>query len=214
MKPPVVVVRKSGRGRPRKAGPRHPSGQLVQKAEPNAKVVALRQALIGETGAARLADAENPMSLALARGWISAAQHEAGLAYARAWRRSHPQRRAPGLEETSDPATRDLRRIGEMSDAEITAAFEQVFSTASRGPPSEAELAAVRARYNGMSRAMSAAEQNEVFLCFCLGSWPQWVLQRCAGRFDTAWERKHRLLIRGLETLAGMQRQRPRATVG
>lgn len=205
------MMRRKGGGRPRKAGPRHPSGQLVQKAEPNAKVVELRRALLGEAPQARLADAEDPMSLAQARGWITAEQHQAGLRYAAAWRRSHPQHRAPGLTETAEPAARDLRRVSEMSDEEIAAAFETVFSdAASRGPPSEAEQVEARARYNAMSRAMTAAEQAEVFLCFCLASWPQWILQRCAGRFDTAWERKHRLLVSGLETLAA-RRPQPRA---
>src|SRR4051812_33435730 len=121
------MMRRKGGGRPRKAGPRHPSGQLVQKLEPNAKVVELRRALLGDSPAARLADAEDPMALALARGWINEAQHRAGEAYATAWRRSHPQRRAPGLAETPEPASRDLRTVGEMSDAEIAAAFETVF---------------------------------------------------------------------------------------
>lgn len=207
-------MRRSKGGRPRKEGPRHPSGQLVQKVEPNAKVVAMRRALLGEAPQASLADAEDPMRLALARGWIDEAQHRAGLLYASAWRRSHPQRRTPGLTETADPGARELRRVGEMSDAEIAAAFETVFcSTESRGPPSEAEQADARLRYNAMSRAMTPDEQNEVFLCFCLASWPQWILQRCAGRFDTAWERKHRLLVSGLETLAA-KRPIPRAAIG
>jgi len=203
------MMRRTGGGRPRKAGPRHPSGQLVQKVAPNARVVELRRALLGDTPKARLADAEDPMSLALARAWITPEQHQAGVRYAAAWRRSHPQRRAAGLEETVEPATRDLRRLGEMSDEEIAAAFETVFTDAAlRGPPSEAEQVEARARYNAMSRAMTAEEQAEVFLCFCLASWPQWILQRCAGRFDTAWERKHRLLVSGLETLAAKRPQR------
>ena len=149
------------------------------------------------------------MALAVARGWISEAQYRAGLAYAKAWRRSHPQRRTPGLEEMQEPAQRDPRGVAEMSDAEIAAAFDSIFSgPESRGPLSEAELAEARLRYNTLSRAISPAEQNEVFLCFCLGSWPQWILQRCAGRFDTPWERKHRLLASGLETLAAALRPR------
>jgi hypothetical protein len=186
----------------------------VQKVEPNAKVVELRRALLGDTPSARLADAEDPMALALARGWISEAQRRAGAAYAAVWRRTHPQRRAPGLAEAAEPASRDLRRLGEMSDAEIAAAFDAIFcANDAGGPPSEAELAEARLRYNTLSRAMTAAEQNEVFLCFCLASWPQWVLQRCAGRFETAWERKHRLLVSGLETLAAVRTPR-RAALG
>jgi hypothetical protein len=191
------------RGRPRKPGPRHPSGRLVQKVEPNATVLAIRRALVGEGGEMRLADAENPMALALARGWLSPAQHRAGLGYAAAWRRSHPQRRRSGLEETRAPAEVDLRRIGEMSSAELAAAFESVFLDDARpGAITEESEVEARARYNAMSRAMTSAEQNEVFLCFCLESWPQWLLQRCAGKFETPWERKRALLASGLETLS------------
>ena len=204
-------MRRRGGGRPRKDGPRHPSGQLVQKVEPNAKVVELRRALLGEAPDRRLADAEDPMSLALARGWITEAQHRAGLVYAGAWRRSHPQRRAPGLTEVQEPA-RDQRPLAAMSDAELAVAFDAVFSPAeTSGPPSEAQQVEARRRYNEMSRALTPAEQNEVFLCFCLASWPQWILQRCAGRFDTPWERKHRLLVSGLETLAAIRPRRPAA---
>ena len=203
----MIVIRKT-RGRPRKDGARHPSGQLVQKALPNAKVVEIRRALIGDGAGGRLETAEDPMTLALARGWLGAEQHRAGMAYAALWRRSHPQRRAAGLTELRE-AERDPRRIGEMNDAEIAAAFDAVLASGERdGAPSEASLVEARGRYNAMSRAMTAAEQNEVFLCFCLASWPQWILQRCAGRFETSWERKHRLLVSGLETLCGMSRPR------
>jgi hypothetical protein len=203
----MIVVKKS-RGRPRKEGARHPGGQLVQKVEPNAKVVEIRRALAGE-GAVRLESAEDPMALALARGWISAEQHRAGAAYASLWRRAHPQRRAPGLTEVDEPAIRDTRRIGEMSGAEIAAAFDAMLAKAEPSAlASEASEIEARSRYNAMCRAMTAAEQNEVFLCFCLSSWPQWLLQRCAGRFETSWERKHRLLVAGLETLAGMRGRR------
>jgi hypothetical protein len=206
------VTHRRGGGRPRKPGPRHPSGQLVQKVEPNAKVVEIRRALLGQGSAAPLAAAEDAMALALARDWISEAQHRAGIGHAAAWRRSHPQRRTRGLAEAAEPASRDLRRVGELSDAEIAQAFDAVFAGPERpGPPSEAELAEARLRYNTMSRAMTAGEQNEVFLCFCLGSWPQWLLQRCAGHFDTAWERKHRLLVSGLETLSGLRMGRAAA---
>jgi hypothetical protein len=205
----MIVIRKT-RGRPRKDGARHPSGQLVQKVEPNAKVVAIRRALAGEAGAAPLASAEDPMALALARGWITAEQHQAGQRYAALWRRAHPQRRRPVIEETSEPAARDPRRVGEMSDAEIAAAFEAALLSGGREAPSEASEAEARQRYNELSRGMTAGEQNEVFLCFCLVSWPQWLLQRCAGRFDTSWERKHRLLVGGLEALSGMLRPRRR----
>lgn len=196
--------RRSKGGRPRKTGERHACGKLIQADAPNAKVVALRQALLGPAprGQADLAAAESPMGLALARGWITEAQHRAGVAYARAWRRSHPQRRVTThlTEVPGDPAARDRRKLAELSDAELTAAFDAVLDATDRRPPETTELEA-RTRYNALSRAMTAAEQAEVFACFCLESWPQWIVQRCAGNFDTAWERKRRLLVAGLEAI-------------
>lgn len=204
-------VRRSG-GRPRKAGPRHPSGKLVQKVEPNARVLETRRALLGDPDAARaaLAQAEHPMTLALARGWISEEQHRAGEAFGAAWRLSHPQRRAPGLEELTERGDRDPRRVSEMADAEIVQAFDGVFQR--RPDPAEraeAETAA-RARYVALCRVMTSEEQNEVFLAFCLASWPQWIVQRCAGHFDTPWERRRRLLVAGLEAAASALRARRR----
>jgi len=207
-----MIIKRRSRGRPRQEGARHPGGQLVRKAEPNAKVMEIRRALAGPSACARLEAAESPMSLALARGWISPEQHRAGEVYAALWRRSHPQRRSAvsgmAAEERPEPSDRDPRAIREMTDAEIAQAFEAALMAGPEGPASEASQAEARSRYNAMSRAMTAGEQNEVFLCFCLSSWPQWVLQRCAGHFDTDWERKRRMLIGGLERLVGMNRPR------
>lgn len=187
------------KGRPRKAGPRKPCGRLVQNVEPNAKVVELRRAMLG--GNVNLADAENPMSLALNRGWITEGQHRAGMTYAIAWRRSHPQRQSGSSVQGAPERHYDPRTISQMGAAEIVEAFDLILAGTQRTASSEASQVQARARYNTMSRIMTPDEQNEVFLCFCLESWPQWILQRCAGRFDTSWERKHRLLVGGLEMI-------------
>jgi len=207
-------AKRSG-GRPRKPGPRHPSGKLVQKVEPNEKVVAQRRALLrdAQAPAGNLAAAEHPMTLALARGWISEEQHRAGEAFAQAWRLSHPQRRAPGLDELPEPAARDTRRLAELGDAEIAQAFDKAFARRTGPTDRAAAETAARARYITLCRVMTAEEQNEVFLGFCLASWPQWIVQRCAGRFDTPWERKHRLLVAGLEAAAGVLRSRRRGAL-
>lgn len=187
------------KGRPRKAGPRKPCGRLVQNVEPNAKVVELRRAMLG--GSMNIADAENPMSLALNRGWITEDQHRAGKAFATAWRRSHPTRRIIGsLPEVPDRHY-DPRPISQMSDAELVAALDIIFADTRREETSEEGEAKARERYVHMCHHMRPDEQSEVFLCFCLESWPQWILQRCASRFDTSWERKHQLLVRGLEAI-------------
>lgn len=189
------------KGRPKKSGSRHPNGKLVQKVEPNAKVVELRRAMIGPE-AVSLSSAENPMGLALERGWISEDQHRAGVTYATAYRRSHPQRRTTGLLPEAPEHHYDPRPIGQMGSAEIAVAFERILAETHRVATSDESTVEARRRYNRLSYTMQPDEQNEVFLCFCLASWPQWILQRCAGRFDTHWERKHRLLVVGLSRLA------------
>lgn len=189
------------KGRPRKSGPRKPCGRLVQKVEPNAKVVVLRRAMIGDT-VSSLASAENPMDLALHRGWITEDQHRAGSAYATAWRKSHPQNRSTGSLQEAPERHYDPRTISQMNSAEIVEAFDSILAGTHRAASSDLSQTQARERYNRMSHEMTPDEQNEVFLCFCLDSWPQWVLQRCAGRFDTDWERKRRLLVGGTEALA------------
>lgn len=74
-------------GRPRKQGERYPSGKL-KPAKPNAKVVAMRRAMLGAKDGERvdLAKAENPMDLALERGWISEKRHRAGQLFANLYR--------------------------------------------------------------------------------------------------------------------------------
>lgn len=188
------------KGRPRKAGPRKPCGRLIQKTEPNERVVEMRRAMLGDANAS-IADAENPMSVALARGWISEDQHRAGALYATAWRRSHPQNQTTGSLAEAPERHYDPRAIAQMSSAEIVEAFDSILAGTHRSEMSEASAVQARQRYNAMCNAMTPAEQSEVFLCFCLESWPQWILQRVAGRFDTSWERKNRLLISGLVQL-------------
>lgn len=190
----------SGAGRPRKEGVRHPAGKLVQKVEPNEKVVDLRRAMVGPKG--RLGAAENPMDLALERGWLSEDLHKAGVMYANLWRRSHPKHHmASPLQEVPERYY-DPRPISQMGSAEIAAAFEQILTDTRRVELSEPSMVQARERYAKYSRMMTADEQNEVFVCFCLASWPQWVLQRCAGHHDTPWERKRRLLVAGLTRIS------------
>ena len=94
----------------------------------------------------------------------------------------------------------------------MTELLNRAFAAAAALPEAQQdEIARVLLGLAGVETAphmLTPAEQNEVFLCFCLASWPQWILQRCAGRWDTSWERKHRLLLSGLETLAAMRRRR------
>jgi hypothetical protein len=189
------------KGRPKKSGPRKPCGRLVQKVDPNAKVVELRRAMLGDVSLS-ISHAENPMDLAFHRGWLTEEQHRAGTAYAIAWRRSHPQRQTTGALTEAPERHYDPRPIGQMGSLEIAQAFDSILAGTHRAATSDELQTAARKRYNAMSALMRPDEQNEVFLCFCMQSWPQWILQRIAGRFDTSWERKNRYLVAGLTQLA------------
>ena len=48
---------------------------------------------------------------------------------------------------------------------------------------------------------MTPNERAEVHNVCILDSWPQWILQRRAGRMATRWERKRDLLISGLRAV-------------
>ena len=193
------------RGRPRKDGVRYPSGKL-RPPEPNQRVIAERTAMLGDTKGA-LSAAEDPMTLALARGWLTEDEHRAGEAYARAYTASHPHRLHGGLNEAPDAGTDDKRTITQMGDAEIVQAFDTILNSTVM-PHNEERQIGARKRYVALSSLMTSTEQSEVFACFCMRSWPQWVIQRVAGRRDTSWERKHHLLVSGLGAIHNHLRAR------
>lgn len=53
-------------------------------------------------------------------------------------------------------------------------------------------------KWKAANAAMTMQERAEVTDVCVHDSWPQWIIQRNAGRMDTAWERKRDLLISGL----------------
>lgn len=201
----------SNAGRPRQAGKRHPSGKLVQKIEPNERVMAERQALVSGLEKVDLSAAEDPMALAYAHGWLTEVEHKAGEAYARYYAASHVRHRSTGgLSESPDPSQRDMRSIGQMSDAEIVHAFDHILDSTRAPAASEDREMKARARYNALSAAMTPAEQTQVFQCFCLRSWPQWLIYMASGKTaPESWDRKRKLLIRGLDIIAA-QLTKPR----
>lgn len=190
------------RGRPRKDGPRYPSGEL-RPPEPNPRVIADRRALLGTLNIGHAA-AEDAMLLALARGWLTEDQHRAGEAYARVYRIAHPQRTHGGLGEAPEPVERDKRPIAQMGGAEIVAAFDAIME-ATPMPTDEQRQADARRRYVDWTHRMTAAEQQQVFECFCLRSWPMWVINRAAGREGEAAERRRDLLVSGLDALVSVR---------
>lgn len=203
----LVVKPGTGRGRPRQTGERDASGRL-RPPGPNPKVVAERRALVGQDG--DIARAASPLDLALARGWISQGQHRAGTTYARLYRMSRlgaPDRDVGfGLPEQPGAEAFDPRGLREMSDREVAAAFDGVFDQVESGD-AEARASAAFREWKALNGLMGPAEQREVFLVCVRDSWPQWIVQRAAGRFGTRWETAHGSLIAGLNAIEARSRR-------
>jgi hypothetical protein len=188
-------------GRPRKSGARFPGGKLKPTpVEPNARVMADRERLMGSLS--NLEKADHPMDLAQVRGWLTGAQHRAGMTYARLYRQA--QLGAPGMERATveetpaQPIDVQAKGLQDWTDAETAAVFDAVFN---RTPPSGAAEAA-NAKLRTLNALLTPDERAEVTKCFVHASWPWWVTHRAAGHFDTPHERKRDLLVRGLDTIA------------
>lgn len=195
--------KKSSTGRPRKEGERFPNGRLKPQ-PPNPIVLAARQAL-GVTDPRKPC---TPLLLAFERGWISDVEYGTGRAYAGVYRRA--QLCSPGAITVSDTSIQagveDVPDVkwSEMSRKMIAQIWDSAFRDVGTYEGSEAtQERAARAmqRWKQMSAAMTADERSEVDLVCLRESWPQWILQRAAGRFETSWERKRDLLLSGLSKM-------------
>lgn len=126
---------------------------------PNAKVVQMRRALLlggsgGTVERVDLAKAENPVDLALVRGWITEDQHRAARRYSMLWMR-HARRvlgEMPGVKVSQGPAT---ARSALVDDADG-------LRSAGVATPADYELANAIRRFNmGLidQREMNKAER-------------------------------------------------------
>lgn len=187
-------------GRPRKEGDRHPCGKLKpQAAEPNARVLEIRRAMGGE--GRDLATAEDPVALALARGWLSESQARAADEFVRRYRRYSRHYGGPvmgsGSPHEVSESTASQKALQDMTDAEKTALFDSVFNTTAANS-SDTPAAALES-WRAVNAAMTQPQRAEVFLVCVQRSFPQWLIQRCAGHMETPWERKFALLADGLD---------------
>ena len=171
------------RGRKRKAGDRHPGGQLVQKIEPNPVVIAQRLAVLG--GHSTHHHAESPMSVALARAYITEDQHKAGETIARLYRATHPQRRMIIALHDYDPADRDPTPIANMPHADIATAFEAILAKTQAPGSDEDRQIKARKRYNDLCLTLRPISQIEIFNAFCMNICPLWLSWRIAGRIQS-----------------------------
>jgi len=186
-------------GRPRKEGDRYECGKL-KPPPPNPVVLAQRAALCADPMMAT-----NPIDVMLANRWISEDQHRTACRY----REDHNRAQlcgptVPTQQDLSAPEGVDARnlRFTNMTHGEIAAIWDSAMGR-TPAPMTDQEDAQHRAleRYKAANRAMTTDQQNEVNGVVLLDSWPQWVIQRRAGRFNTSWERKRVLLLDGLNAM-------------
>lgn len=195
-------ARASAGGRPLKSGDRYPSGKLKpQPPGPNERVLEHRRALMGDGD---LAKATNPMDFALARGWITEDHHKVAARYLQAYagaRIDAPRCGVASLPEAQLGSDANAANWSAMADEDIARIFDAALTAGGYGP-NEGSPEAMKL-WKRLNRAMSGPEQAEVFRVVVQDSWPQWVIQRSAGHFTTKWEGSRKLLIRGLEKVAG-----------
>lgn len=164
-------------GRPRKTEgvERWKNGRVKSETSaPNEKVVILRRAMLGDSGASlgTLVVTENPMDFILAKGWINEDLHLAGKTYAELVERSGFQ--IPKM-KTFDPERSPGGYDASVGDA---GAMLQLKALWMRLTPETARIL------------------TEVCV---MKSWPQWVIYRVAGRnVPCVWDDKRMRLIAGL----------------
>lgn len=191
-------------GRPRKDGDRYPNGRL-KPAGPAARTLEIRQSL----GLEKMNQKMIPLDVAHARGWLSDADFLTGIRFA-------SLHQAAGFTKTGGSAgsSHEVETPTEVSlsvtlhaksffsslpHAEIVALWDQVFAR-SEPDTAKAEDGSAKAmrKWKAANAAMTMQERAEVTDVCVHDSWPQWIIQRTAGRMDTSWERKRDLLVSGL----------------
>lgn len=201
---PSRINPRSKGGRPRQAGERTKGGRL--KHTPNARVIAMRAAF----GVDHIGQAFSPIQIAYRNGWLTevdcrTAAEFASLHAAAGLGRSSISLSADmevdrGTETSGDVSAKSF--FAQLPDREMAQIWDAVFND-DGGQRLSADDRATRAmaRWKLANAAMTSEQRREVHDVCILDSFPQWVVQRAAGRMDTAWERKRDLLIAGLGSI-------------
>ncbi|WP_168072823.1 hypothetical protein [Caulobacter sp. SSI4214] len=202
-------------GRPRKTGDRYPSGKL-KPAKPNARIIAMRRALLGakEGDTVDLSKTEHPLDLALARGWLTQERYDAAQLFVRLYRGI----RFPVMSVSRDPADlgvlskEDRALIGEklnwanMPSADVNRLFDAVVMSArpSSPAPTTSPLPQVPGLLREIWAALKPEQARELFSVAVLGHWPAWLVQRARGEVleATPYRRRRKLLEAGLDAVA------------
>lgn len=188
-------VRRSKGGRPRQDGDRYPSGKL-RPPQPNDRVLAIRRSF----GLDKLGQQFTPIEVAFHRGWIDEATYWTAARYAVLYRvavTGGPGYANQNLPEA--PASVEVRALSfaHLTDAEVTAIWDSAMGEPISATDEDRRVRATK-RWREVNERMSADQRREVMSVVILDGWPQWIIQRAAGRFETTWERKRELLLTGL----------------
>lgn len=193
----------------------------VKPPKPNARVIELRTAL---AAGCDLATASDPVDLGLARGWISEPQHRTAMRLRALYRGTGLKGPGSGVgtlgelaepEAAPEPDTEEGMKAWRRA---ITKTWDNVFSKAdprvtgmpSLDPKAYDHLAtmgdeAARKSLIDWRKAMGAmtpSEQEQVWRVVIMGSWPFWITDWAAGRYDTARAKTRDDLLSGLDKAA------------
>lgn len=190
---------KSTGGRPPQEGERYPSGKLKPRG-PNQLMVERRKAMCEDVTMASC-----PFDLAFAKGWLSGEEYSAGRAYIAIHARANLG--SPGIPSQADHSmpdpVGDIRAVSwsALSDDEITRIWDSAMNYTGPSGTKEEQAAHALRQWKTACAAMTLAEQTEVDNVCVRESWPQWVIQRSAGRMDTSWEKSRKVLVSGLRAI-------------
>ena len=196
--------RRSRGGRPRKEGDRYPGGQL-KPAGPNERSLEIRKGL----GLGKLNQRMVPLDVAHANGWLSDVDYLTGIRFANLHQAAGFNRAGSAMGSTLEvdmPTEVSLSVslhaksfFAGLPHNELAALWDRVFDRGERDANQANEGAAKAMKlWKSANAAMTAEERDEVTNVCVLDSWPQWIIQRSAGREGTTWEKKRDALIRGL----------------
>lgn len=205
---PKPKIRNAGNrskgGRPSQAGDRTPGGRLKAPG-PNQLIIERRKALCDD-----IRKATNPLDVAHYRGWIGDADYRTGLTYARLHAAAgFGRRHRGGSREVSPPTEVSIDVMADpksffagLPHAEVVALWDAVFDDdGSRKATADQRAQDATRLWQAANAAMTAAQRQEVHRVCIEDSFPQWIIQRAAGRVDTSWEGGRLILIEGLRAI-------------
>ena len=199
------ISKGQGGGRPRHEGDRYPSGRLKPQG-PNERSVEIRKAFgFKKMNQQRMV----PLDVAHANGWLSNVDYLTGIRFANLHQTAGFSRSGgamgatlevdAGTEVSLSVSLEAKSFFSGLPHAELVVLWDRVFDRGERDPVKADEASAKAMRqWKAACAAMTMQERAEVTNVCVLDSFPQWIIQRSAGREGTSWEGKRALLISGL----------------